>query len=120
MKSYGKDEEIKVLGVTFNGVRDIICHALEHEPKEGVYVGEDSELYPCFDSEDRMYENRYFWNFVFAKSESELKEKMARLKDMRQLRGNYDKLTGKLHPMAYWQGDTHHYVQVTEECDCTD
>ena len=25
-------------------------------PKDGVYVGEDSHLYPCFDSEDYMYE----------------------------------------------------------------
>lgn len=118
MRRINKNEEIVVLGVAFNGVKDIIRHAVDNEPKDGVYVGEDSEFYPCFDSYDRMHENRFFWNFVFATSEEELKEKLASLKGMDQLRGNYDKLTVKLHPMAYWQGDTCHDVILTDECDC--
>ena len=95
----------------------MIEHARKRIPKDGVYVGEDSELYPCFDSEDYMYENRYFTNLVFAKSPDELDRKMRILTQMSQLSSNYNKLTAELHPMAYWEGDTHHDVILTEKID---
>ena len=59
MKKYKNNETIKVLGASFNGVKEMIEHARKRIPKDGVYVGEDSQLYPCFDSEDYMSENRY-------------------------------------------------------------
>lgn len=114
MKKYKNNENIEVLGVSFNGVKDMIEHARKKTPKDGVYVGEDSELYPCFDSEDYMYENRYFTNLVFAKSPDELDRKMRLLTQMSQLSSNYNKLTAELHPMAYWEGDTCHDVYLTE------
>ena len=114
MKKYKNNEPIEVLGVSFNGVKDMIEHARKRIPKDGVYVSEDSELYPCFDSEDYMYENRYFTNLVFAKSPDELDRKMRILTQMSQLSSNYNKLTAELHPMAYWEGDTHHDVILTE------
>ena len=117
MKKFKNNETIEVLGASFNGVKDMIEHARKRIPKDGVYVGEDSELYPCFDSEDYMYENRYFTNLVFAKSPDELDRKMRILTQMSQLSSNYNKLTAELHPMAYWEGDTHHDVILTEEID---
>ena len=117
MKRLKNNETIVVLGASFNGVKDMIEHARKRIPKDGVYVGEDSELYPCFDSEDYMYENRYFTNLVFAKSPDELDRKMRILTQMSQLSSNYNKLTAVLHPMAYWEGDTHHDVILTEEID---
>ena len=83
-------------------------------PKCGVYVGEDSRLYPCFDSSDYAYENRRYMNLVFAKKQEELDVKMAKLKNMEQIGANYSKLTAELHPMAYWGGDTNHDVFLTE------
>lgn len=117
MKKFKNNETIEVLGASFNGVKDMIEHARKRIPKDGVYVGEDSELYPCFDSEDYMYENRYFTNLVFAKSPDELDRKMRILTQMSQLSSNYNKLTAELHPMAYWEGDTHHDVILTEKID---
>ena len=54
MKRLKNNETIEVLGASFNGVKDMIEHARMRMPKDGVYVGEDSQLYPCFDSEDYM------------------------------------------------------------------
>ena len=116
MKQLKNNKTIEVLGASFNGVKDMIEHARKRMPKNGVYVGEDSNLYPCFDSEDYMYENRYFTNLVFAHSIEEIDEKLRILMHVEK-HGNYNKLTAELHPMAYWQGDTHHDVILTEETD---
>ena len=116
MKKYKNNETIKVLGASFSGVKDMIEHARKRMPKDGVYVGEDSHLYPCFDSEDYMYENRYFTNLVFANSLEAIDKKLSILKQLERY-GNYNKLTAALHPMAYWQGDTCHDVLLTEITD---
>ena len=113
MKKYKNNETIEVLGASFNGVKDMIVHARKRIPKDGVYVGEDSQRYSCFDSEDYMSENRYFTNLVFAKSLEEIDEKLRILNQVERY-GNYNKLTAELHPMAYWQGDTCHDVLLTE------
>ena len=117
MKQVKNNETIEVLGASFNGVKDMIEHARTRIPKDGVYVGEDSQLYPCFDSGDSMYENRYYSNFIFAESREELYVKLCILKQMEQLSCNYNKLTGELHPMCYWEGDTCHDVFMTEMGD---
>lgn len=114
MKRFKNNETIEVLGASFNGVKDMIEHARKRIPKDGVYVGEDSQHYPCFDSEDYMYENRYFTNLVFAKSSNDLDKKLDILERMGQLSSNYNKLTVELHPMAYWEGDTCHDVLLTD------
>ena len=95
MKRLNNNETIVVLGASFNGVKEMIEHARKRMPKEGVYVGEDSHLYPCFDSEDYMSENRYFTNLVFAKSIEEIDEKLRRLKQVER-HGNYNKLNCEL------------------------
>ena len=115
MRRFKNNETIVVLGASFKGVKDMIAHAWEGKPKEGVYVGEDSKRYPCFDSSDYAYESRRFTNLVFAKSKEELEFKLAKLKNMEQIRANYDKLTEELHPMAYWEGDSYDDVFLTED-----
>ena len=117
MKRLKNNGTIKVLGASFNGVKDMIEHAWKKIPKNGVYVGVDSERYPCFDSEDSMYEDRYFTNLVFAESQEEVDRKLKVLKRMNQFSCNYNKLTAELHPMAYWEGDTCHDVLLTEMGD---
>ena len=72
MKKYKNNETIVVMGASFNGVKDMITHARKRMPKDGVYVGEDSQLYPSLDSEDYMYENRYCTNLVFGSSQEEI------------------------------------------------
>lgn len=114
MKRFKNNERIVVLGAIFNGVEDIMLHERNGEPKNGVYVGADCKCYPCFDSSDWLYENRRYWNFVFAESKEELAGKLALLNKSGLRDCNYNKLTEKLHPMAYWEGDTMHDLFLTE------
>lgn len=116
MKQFKNTATIEVLGACFNGVGEMVALALGGEPKDGVYVGVDWQRYPCFDSEDSMYEDRHFTNLVFAKSKEELQQKMKELESIDE-RCNYRKLTGKLHPMVYWQGDQRDDVLLTEAGD---
>lgn len=104
---YQKDSKIEMLGAVFDGVDDIINHARDGVDKDGVWVGEDSERYPCFDSEDSLYENRRYWNFVFSKDKDDLARRLDALRGTRQLASNYNKLSEALKPMAYWKGDRH-------------
>lgn len=115
MKKVDYNSQISVLGAQFENVYEIIRCACHKEPKDGVYVGEDSELYPCFDYEDFASETRFYWNFVFATSESEMLEKLAKLKEMDTLDSNYYKLTEDLAPMAYWGGDTNYQLVLTDD-----
>lgn len=117
MKEFKCNEPIEVLGVSFNGVREMIKAALNETPKDGVYVGIDCERYPCFDDEDIMNEDRYFMNIVFARSEEELQRKLEALDDITSGLFNYNKLTGELHPMAYWRGDDCFDVCLSEADD---
>ena len=102
MEKFDYKGKIQVYGVTFDGVNDIIQHALKGVSKEGVYVGEESQRYPCFDSEDYA-------------SEYELKDKMQKLKAMPVIGSNFKKLNNELHPMGYWGGDTNYPIEMTTE-----
>lgn len=114
MKQYKYNSKITVENVVFKGVQDIINHAIDKEPKDGLYVAYDCKKYPCFDSDDYASEDRFYWNFVFAETQLELACKLDKIKHMDQLACNYNKLTQDLHPMAYWGGDTYNPVMVTE------
>ena len=98
------NRQIIVYGVAFDGVLDLERHALEGTPKEGVYVGADRQRYPCFDEEDYAYEKRCYWNFVFARSAEELRDKLERLRWM-PWQTNYQKYRGDVRPVIYWEGD---------------
>jgi len=115
MKTIRNTDLIRVYGVTFENIREVIRYAVKAEPKDGVYVGEDSKLYPCFDSYDYASENRFYWNFVFATSKEELEKKLALLKNSDVVGTNYNKFTADLAPMAYWGGDTCYDVEVSED-----
>lgn len=114
MKEVKLNAPINAFGVDFKNIYEVIAYAIDGKPKDGVYVGEDSQRYPCFDSEDYASEDRYYWNFVFATSQSELDEKLKKLKEMDTLGSNYRKLTEDLAPMAYWEGDTCYKVFLTD------
>lgn len=108
-----QNRRIIVFGVSFGGVNEILMYALKNRSKEGVFVGEDSQLYPCFDSSDYAYEHRHFWNFVFAKTQAELEGKLDALKHIKA-GGNYNKLTSDFYPMVYWGGDKASPMDVGE------
>lgn len=97
-------------------MQEAIAYAIEGLTKNGVYVGKDTELYPCFDSEDYASEDRYFWNIVFASSKEELNIKLAELKSISP-QTNYNKFSETLAPMIYWGGDNIYDVIATEDID---
>ena len=95
MKTIDRNGKIAVLGATFKGINDVIKHAVSSKAKNGVYVGEDSMAYPCFDDEDYANENRRFWNFVFADNKEDMQQRLAALKKARVTKANYNKLSGQ-------------------------
>jgi hypothetical protein len=81
-------------------------------PKEvipGLYVAEAAKLYPCFDSEDSLYENRFFRNYLIS-SKPFTEEQLLEFCKWRTC-FNYNKvseiLPQSLLPMAYYHGDDH-------------
>ncbi len=104
---------VKIFSVNFNDLANIRKYCSSGEPKNGVYVDCDCKFYPCFDSYDYVYEYRFYWNFVFARSKEEFDDKMKKLKGITP-GCNYCKFTDELYPMIYFEGDTHHSLDVTE------
>ena len=116
MKTIKNTNSFYVLGVKFENVQEAIEYAINEMDKNGAYVGEDAELYPCFDSEDYASEDRFFWNIVFAKSKEELNRKLVELKRISP-QINYNKFTEALAPMIYWGGDSIYDVIATEDIE---
>ena len=113
MKTIKNTNSFYVLGVKFENVQEAIEYAINERDKNGVYVGEDAERYPCFDSEDYASEDRFFWNIVFARSKDELDRKLVELKNVSP-QTNYNKFSEALVPMVYWEGDSMYDVIATE------
>lgn len=107
---------IKVFGAIFHGVRQLREYANSGEANDGVFVGEDYLHYPCFDSDDYYSEYRFYSNFVFARSKQELSRKMSMLKRLPG-RINHRKISANtpewLEPMAYYEGDTRHPLEIS-------
>ena len=116
MKTIKNTNSFYVLGVNFENVQEAIDYAINERVKNGVYVGEDAELYPCFDSEDYASEDRFFWNIVFAKSKEELNRKLIELNGLSP-QFNYNKFSEALAPMIYWGGDSIYDVIATEDIE---
>ncbi len=115
MIEVGKERKVKVYGVCFNGLNELLNIALSHKPKDGVYVGMTRDRYPCFDSYDYTYENRYYTHFVFARSKEELEHRLGILNGKRMVPEGSDVKT-ELGPTIYWEGDEHEPMQILE-CD---
>ena len=114
MKIVSNDSIIIIYGVEFYGVEELLKYATNKESKGGVYVELDSELYPCFDSSDYAYEDRYYCNFVFGRSKEEVMKKKEKLVCRRPHDAIYRKLAQELAPMIYWRGDRYYPLEVME------
>lgn len=116
MKAIKSTQPFYVLGVKFENVPEAILYAIKGLAKNGVYVGKDVEIYPCFDSEDYASEDRFFWNIVFARSKEELDRKLVELKSVSP-QTTYNKFSETLAPMIYWGGDSIYEVIATEDIE---
>lgn len=115
IKKINNNRDIIVYDVTFQGFSDLKKYALSGNSKDGIYVGEDSKSYPCFDSSDYAFENRRYWNFVFARNKKELEDKLYLLKRFKT-NVNYNKLNCGIYPIVYFGGDNNMLIEV-KECD---
>ena len=116
MKTIKNTDSFNVLGVKFVNVTEAILYAIKGWAKNGIYVGKDAKLYPCFDSEDYASEDRFFWNIVFARSKEELDRKLVELKSVSP-QSDYNKFSEALAPMIYWAGDSFYDVMVTDDIE---
>lgn len=116
MKTIKNTSSFTVLDVKFENIHEVIVCSALGVAKEGVYIGKDCKRYPCFDAEDYASEDRFYWNFVFAKSQEELDARLADLKKTSP-EGNYNKFSEALAPMAYWGGDSFYDVMITDDID---
>lgn len=121
-----KNEPFEVCGVkvaSLQALRDATCCYVDmyvhsnHDklyyattPKQeipGLTVVQSAELYPCFDAEDRLYENRYYRDFLVSTEPIE----EDRLTEFCKLRSdwNYNKVSETLPPsmlpLIFYNGD---------------
>lgn len=84
LKQLSINQPFVILGHEFHGLEDVAAavelsgstFALNHPqffrtrtPEQvipGIHIAEIWESYPCFDAEDRMYENRTYQNYFFS------------------------------------------------------
>ena len=83
---YGKQDRFEINGNIYEGIHDLFCKKVsaitEMNYKFGVYLDKfdnyvltKCEAYPCFDSSDRMYENRFYNSYMLCTSLEEVIEK---------------------------------------------
>lgn len=100
------DYTISVNGVVFEGINDIKDYWRRQTDTSHPYIVERSQRFPCFDSSDYAYENRYFWNFLFCHSKKEAERKELIMAQLRQ-GDNFclvnEDLPADMRPMLYYE-----------------
>lgn len=91
--------------IEFHGLNDIINHI---NGTNNIYIGSDTQRYPCFDSYDALYEDRKYQNYYFADSQQQLDDRKALMTDV-DPQSNYCKLHQNtpidVLPMIYYRGE---------------
>ena len=81
-----KLDGFEINGNIYKGIEDLLCTKVTvigemhykfdvYRDRFGNYVLHKWEPYPCFDSSDRMYENRHYRSYMICTSEDEAIEK---------------------------------------------
>jgi len=122
-KSYPIQNPFLFCGVSYKNLqhfRDQLTE-IEKYPNPWYHIVRDShqnlflirdESYPCFDSSDRLYENRYYHYLFYCKDREELNEKFLYLKGIKFLStGAQDK--PELIPNIFYGDDTR-FFEIAE------
>ena len=130
MRCVSINDDIEILGTVFHGLQDIEAHvemslykdyshgqANEREPKicSEVHVGEMWMPYPCFDSDDFMYENRTYQNYIFRSrpiTQSDMKALSELPSGSNECRIT-ENLPQEIIPLVYYAGDGDTMLVVT-------
>lgn len=114
------------MGHTFKGLADIAKYVdimardyvisgidvSRREPAvrlDGIHVAEIWEPYPCFDAEDRMYENRTYRNYFFSAEpfdRNRLVQIFQRCRQMANFRLVNGFMPAEFAPAVYYDGDS--------------
>ena len=121
--SYPTQKPFEFCGVSFRNLRHFKDQLTEMEKHPDPYYRiltdssqnlflERAELYPCFDSSDRMYENRYYRYLFYCKDREQLEEKFQYLKDKRNL--SYGAIDNPEFIPNIFYGDDSLFFQIAE------
>lgn len=99
---------LSVGSVVFEGVDAILDYVRTQTDSAKPYIIEWSQRFPCFDSSDYAYENRYFRNFLICQSKQEADMKVAYMKQLEE-ESNFclanKSLPANMRPMVYFQDE---------------
>lgn len=113
-------DKLEIGGHTFNGLDEIVklteisitgclhpCVTKKKVDGDGVHVGQVYQRYPCFDSSDYAYENRYYQNYI-VREKVITEMEMHKLNDIRSA-GNgkriHEQTPEEMLPMVYYEGE---------------
>ncbi len=102
------DCTLSVSGVVFKGVDAILDYVRTQTDSARPYIIERSQRFPCFDSSDYAYENRYYRNFLICQSKQEADIKvvyMKQLKEESNFRLANKSLPANMRPMVYFKDE---------------
>ena len=123
IKSYPIQKPFEFRGVSYRNLKQFRDQLTEIEKHPDPYYRiltdstqnlflERDELYPCFDSSDRMYENRYYHYLFFCMDREELDEKFQYLNSKNYLSSSAQ-ADPKLIPNLFYGDDTL-FFQIAE------
>jgi hypothetical protein len=110
LRQIPKDCTLLVDGVVFEGIDAIKEYWRIQTDSSQPYIIERSQRFPCFDSSDYAYENRYFWNFLISRSKQEADKKAKSMEQLEIVGGNFrlvtENLPADMRPMVYYEDES--------------
>ena len=110
LRQISSDCTLSICGVVFEGIDAIKDYWRNQTDGSQPYIIERSLRFPCFDSSDYAYENRYFWNFLICHSKQDAEKKAKSMEQLEVVGGNSrlvsENLPADMRPMVYYEDDS--------------
>lgn len=110
LRQIPSDCTLTICGVVLEGIDSIKDYWRNQTDSSQPYIIERSQRFPCFDSSDYAYENRYFWNFLICHSKQDADKKAKSMEQLEVVRGNFrlvsENLPADMRPMVYFEDES--------------
>lgn len=110
LRQIPSDCTLSICGVVFEGIDAIKDYWRNQTDSSQPYIIERSQRFPCFDSSDYAYENRYFWNFLICHSKEDADKKAKSMEQLKVVGGNFrlvsENLPADMRPMVYYEDES--------------
>jgi len=110
IQAYLIDQTFMVAGHIFDGLQDL-KHQVGNDLGD-VYIQEECELYPCFDSSDYKYEDRYY-QYYFFRPCPKIEDGKLEIPRSGSL-DHSESLPMQQLPLVYYQGEGQHLLVITK------